>query len=65
LPRAARIDLTLYNILGQKIKTLASGVHEAGMHSVTLEADDLPSGPYYYRLTTPEGVLAHKLLIIK
>jgi hypothetical protein len=65
LPRAARIDLTLYNILGQKIKTLASGVHEAGMHSVTLEAGDLPSGIYFYRLTTPEAVLTHKLLIIK
>jgi len=65
LPRAVQINLTLYNILGQNIKTLASGIREAGVHSVILEADNLPSGTYLYRLTTPQAVLTHKLLIIK
>ena len=65
LPRAAPISLTLYNILGQNVMTLASGVQMAGVHSVVLEAGDLPSGTYYYRLTTPEAVLTHKILIIK
>jgi hypothetical protein len=65
LPRAVQINLTLYNILGQNIKTLASGIREAGVHSVILEADNLPSGMYLYRLTTPEAVLTHKLIIIK
>jgi hypothetical protein len=65
LPRAAYMDLTLYNILGQNVRTLASGVREAGLHSIILEARDLPSGIYLYQLTTPQALLTHKLIIIK
>jgi hypothetical protein len=65
LPRAEHIDLTLYNVLGQNVRTLASGVREAGLHSIILEARDLPSGIYLYQLTTPQAILTHKLIILK
>lgn len=65
LPRAEPISLTLHNILGQRVKTLDSGIRTAGAHLVILVAEDLPSGTYFYRLTTPSTVRTHKLLMIK
>jgi len=65
LPHSAPIVLTLHNILGQRIRTLDSGIRSAGIHNAILEANHLPSGTYFYRLTTPQAVLTHKLLIIK
>lgn len=65
LPRSERITLTLYNILGQSVKLITSGVQDAGVHSVVLDAHDLPSGVYLYRLKTPQTVLTRKLIILK
>lgn len=65
LPRAGRVDLSVYNLLGQKVVTLVDGFREAGRHQVEFRADDLPSGVYFYRLTA-EGVSAtRKMLLLK
>nr|NIT61798.1 T9SS type A sorting domain-containing protein [Fodinibius sp.]NIV16402.1 T9SS type A sorting domain-containing protein [Fodinibius sp.]NIY30378.1 T9SS type A sorting domain-containing protein [Fodinibius sp.] len=48
------VNLTVYNVLGQKIKTLVDEVKAAGAHSVTWDGTDergqpVPSGVYFYR----------------
>lgn len=65
LPRATHANLTLYNLLGQRVKVLVSGYAEAGLHSVILDGDDLPSGTYFYRLTAPKAIQTQKLVIVK
>jgi len=45
-----QIDLSIYNILGQKVATLVSGKQKAGFHSVEWNASDFSSGVYYYQL---------------
>lgn len=55
LPQQADVDLTVYNILGQPVRVLATGTHEAGQISVTWDGRDengqpLASGMYFYRL---------------
>ena len=65
LPRPTQVVLALYDLLGQKVATIASEFQREGMHSAFLHADALSSGTYFYRLTTAESVLTHKLTIIK
>jgi hypothetical protein len=55
LPEACRVELTVYNILGQSVATLARGAMGPGGHSVSWNARDasgraLSSGCYFYRI---------------
>ncbi len=44
------IRLKLYDVLGREIKTLAEGNYSNGYHRVTLNAHDISSGVYTYKL---------------
>ena len=55
LPITNYVELAVYNMLGQKIRTLVNGRQEAGKHSVTFTATTLASGVYWYRLRTGDG----------
>jgi hypothetical protein len=59
------VDLSIYDMLGRKIKTLVSERQSAGIHSVTFNAGSLSSGVYFYRLTAGSFVDAKKLLVLK
>jgi N-acetylneuraminic acid mutarotase len=53
-----QIDLSVYDMNGRKVKTLANGSYAAGLHELSwILADDeqLKSGIYFYRLTFEEG----------
>jgi len=65
LPSAKFVTLSIYNILGQKIATLANGMRKAGSYSLQFDASDLASGWYIYRLQTDSKVLSRKMLLIK
>ncbi len=65
LPTASHVRLDIYNILGQNVITLADCRMDAGRYEVTFEADDRPSGIYFYRLTHSEGTLTRKMLLVK
>ncbi len=65
LPRAADIDLSVYNMLGQKVAALASGMMDAGYHSVNWNASDVTSGIYFYRLTAGDNCEVRKMTLLK
>jgi len=50
LPYRSGVSLKVYDILGQLVATLASGMHEAGNQSVTWNASNFASGIYFYQL---------------
>jgi trimeric autotransporter adhesin len=50
LPARSGVTLDIYNVLGQKIKTLLDEVRESGVHSIVWAADS-PSGIYFYKIT--------------
>jgi len=57
LPRAGAVDLTVYDVTGRQVRTLASGSFGAGAHSVDWDGRDaggnaVPGGTYFYRLRT-------------
>lgn len=50
VPTTSRVKLSIYNITGQQVATLVNGVHAAGSFEIRWEAENLPSGIYFYRL---------------
>ncbi|MFQ6673488.1 MAG: choice-of-anchor B family protein [Fidelibacterota bacterium] len=62
LPSRADIALTIYDLLGRKIATLAGGRMDAGVHRIRWDASDVASGVYLYQLSVRrDGVLQHVL----
>ena len=65
LPMKSDVRVVLYNPLGQIMKELARGSYEAGYHTVTLNASQLASGVYFYRLEAGSFIDVKKLTVLK
>ncbi|MBN1695199.1 T9SS type A sorting domain-containing protein [candidate division WOR-3 bacterium] len=55
LPKKATVDISLLNILGQKVASLDSGEKESGEHTVSVSAENLSQGIYYIVIETESG----------
>ncbi len=65
LPAAGRTSLTVYNQIGQAVRTLVDGQLAAGKHRIPFDGRGLPNGAYFYRLATPDGAEVRKLLLVR
>ncbi|GEM_PF-2333964 len=65
LQAASDVTLDVYNIMGQKVATLADGKFGAGRHTVKWDASISASGLYFYRIKAGEFVESRKMLLLK
>lgn len=65
LPTSSHVTLTVYDVLGREVATLVDGEESAGTKSVNLNAGDIASGVYYYRLQASGFSQTRKMLIVK
>lgn len=70
LEQKAGVNLTVYNILGEKVKVLIDGDREAGSQAVTWDGTDangagVASGLYFYRLTADGQTFTRKMTLMK
>ena len=65
LPATRQVDLSVYNILGQKVATLLSEEQVAGNHKVNWDASSFPSGVYFYRLDASGQQQVRRMLLLK
>lgn len=65
LPLNSDVDLSVYNMLGQKVATLVSGSMDAGHHRVIWDAFNIASGIYFYKLTAGDFSRTHRMTLIK
>ncbi len=65
IPKYGYVSLKLFNALGQKVKTLVSKFQNMGSYSMKLDASDLPSGIYFYRLKINRFSSVKKLVLIR
>ncbi len=65
LPKAGRVRLEIYNILGQKVATLINKSMRAGYYNVQWDARQVASGLYLYRITSGHFVKTRKMMLIK
>lgn len=55
LPEAAHVRVSVYDLLGRELNTLAAGSFEAGRYSLAWKASSAASGTYYARLTVTDA----------
>lgn len=70
IPDETKVDLSIYNIKGQKIKSLLNDQIEAGEHSIVWNGEDasgkkVASGIYFYKLKTQTKTHIKKMLLLK
>ena len=61
----SQVKLTVYNALGQEIKTLVNERQPAGRYKVRFNAGNLPSGVYFYRLSNGKTRQTKKMILIQ
>jgi hypothetical protein len=70
LPRPGKVALVVYNLLGQKVRTLVNKEHPSGRFEVIWDGSDnygnvVGTGLYFYRLETNEMAFVKKMLFVK
>jgi hypothetical protein len=65
LPVSSHVDLSIYNLLGQKVATLVSERQSAGAYKVEWDAGKLSSGVYLCRLHAGSHIQTKKMILIK
>jgi hypothetical protein len=65
VPNTERVELTIFNSLGQRVTTLVDRVLTAGEYEVTMDAKRLASGMYYYRLKAGRFEDVKKMTLVR
>ncbi|HEX9972052.1 MAG TPA: T9SS type A sorting domain-containing protein, partial [bacterium] len=66
----AQVEITIYNLMGEKVKTLIKQFQSEGEHSIIWDGRDEPgrdvaSGTYYYQLKANDFVLTKRMILLK
>ena len=65
LPTAGKTQLVIYNILGQKVRSLVNKYLPAGNYNIQLNAHGLASGAYIYELRSNRKVARKRMIFLK
>jgi serine protease AprX len=70
IPRRGDVELVVYDILGKKVKTLVSGILEAGSHQVIWDGtdesgDEAASGIYLYKISSDDYSEIKRMTLIR
>ena len=65
IPITINVDLSIYNVLGQRVVGLVSEKQKAGYHQAEWDASNLPSGIYYYKITAGNYQNVKKMILLK
>ena len=63
--RKGLVNLSVYNIRGQRVKTVVNKTLNPGYFTAKFEANNLSSGIYIYTLTTTTGKASKKMLLLR
>ncbi len=59
------VTLKIYDILGKEIAVLVNEVKQAGNYIVDFNASSLPSGIYFYKITSSDFSCVNKMMLLK
>jgi len=70
LPVQSKANVKVYNVLGQRVRTLIDEERPAGYHVIEWNGtgdagQQLGSGVYFYRLETPTSSITRKMMVLK
>ena len=65
LPKKSFTKLTVYDLLGREIQTLANGEYLPNKYEIIFEGKNFASGMYFYRLTAGDFTAVKRMVLIK
>jgi hypothetical protein len=65
LPKTSYVKLIMFDALGKQVRTLVNEEKSAGSYIVELNASNLPSGVYFYRIQTGDFIQTKKLILMR
>lgn len=65
LPKESYVIINIYNVLGERVRTLVDEIKSAGRYSVKFDASSLSSGVYIYSMQAGSYRASNKMLLIK
>lgn len=65
LSRQTHVKLSVFDLLGMEVKVLVDQNELLGEKSIILDASDMASGIYFYRLTAGDKLITKKLVVLK
>jgi len=65
IPKNINVEINVYDLIGNKIKTLVNEHKLAGSYSLNFDASGLPSGIYIYQITAGDFSVTKKMLLMK
>ncbi len=65
IPKEVQVNLSVYNILGEKVKELKNEFMQPGFYDVEFDASTVASGVYFYRIKAGDFVQTKKMILLK
>ena len=66
LPTSSDVTIELYDLLGNKVKTLVDSKYESGTYTIKVDGSDLAAGVYFYSMTSGDDYKAmRRMTLIK
>lgn len=65
IPEISNVELSVVDILGNRVALLVNEVKAAGNYDVTFDASNLPSGVYFYQIKTDNYTNIKKMMLLK
>lgn len=65
LPQSGHVTVDIYDMLGQRISSLADGVQSAGAHEYTWNAPNQASGVFFYRVSVDGQTKTGRMVLLK
>ncbi|MCP4582732.1 MAG: T9SS type A sorting domain-containing protein [candidate division Zixibacteria bacterium] len=65
LPKSSEVTIVVYDLLGRRVATLENGPKSAGYHQVVWQANNHPSGLYFYNIQASDYSNTKKMLLLK
>lgn len=65
IPISTHVLLTVFDVLGNCIKTIVNESQEAGSYEIIFNAGELSNGMYFYKIQAGDFVATNKMLLIK
>jgi hypothetical protein len=65
IPLRSRVNIQLYSVSGQRIRTIMDGTYDPGTYRVSVSAEGLPSGVYFYRLSAGDFTAVRRMVLLR
>ncbi len=65
IPQAGFVNLSVFNLLGERVAELVNEIMESGNHTIVFDASKFSSGTYIYTLSVNGNVVTKKMTLIK